>query len=119
MATRSNIGIKLDNGSIEMIYCHWDGYLSYNGKILLEHYNTTEKVNELIKLGNISTLGETTDQCKRYNEQGVIISGQTFIPQTPSDIEYVYLWNGSQWLYAERNFAGLHPLTMDLCQPKD
>ena len=36
MSTRSNIAIKRKNGTVESIYCHWDGYLSYNGKILLK-----------------------------------------------------------------------------------
>lgn len=57
MATRSTISIK-ENGKIRTIYCHWDGYPSNNGAILLEHYTTTDKVNELINLGGLSSLRE-------------------------------------------------------------
>lgn len=53
MGTRSNI-----RSGDKSIYCHWDGYPSHNGKILLEFYNTDEKVNELLSLGNISSLRE-------------------------------------------------------------
>jgi hypothetical protein len=56
MATRSRIGIELSNGQIYSIYCHWDGYPSYNGEILKKHYKTREKVMELIMLGDISSL---------------------------------------------------------------
>lgn len=38
------------------IYCHWDGYPSYNGAVLLEHYKKREKVENLMKLGNLSAL---------------------------------------------------------------
>lgn len=58
MATRSNIGIVNEDGSITGIYCHWDGYPEYVGKILLNHYNTADIVNNLMKLGNLSSLGE-------------------------------------------------------------
>ena len=58
MATRSNIGIKNSDGSIEMIYCHWDGYPDNQLPILTEHYNTEDKVRELLALGDISVLAE-------------------------------------------------------------
>lgn len=65
MATRSTISIK-ENGKIRTIYAHWDGYPSHNGAILLQHYITSEKVNELIDLGDISILAENT---KPLNEE--------------------------------------------------
>jgi hypothetical protein len=58
MATRSRIGIENEKGEIKSIYCHWDGYPSNNGKILAEHYTDREKVEELIALGDISSLNE-------------------------------------------------------------
>lgn len=57
MATRSTIGIKLADGRVRGVYCHWDGYLSNNGVLLLEHYQDPAKVQALIDLGNISSLG--------------------------------------------------------------
>ena len=57
MATRSRIGILNDDGTVDSIYCHWDGYLSHNGKILFEHYTDPAVVQELIALGDISSLG--------------------------------------------------------------
>lgn len=58
MATRSTIGILEKDGTVSSIYCHWDGYLKNNGKILLENYNTEERVRELISLGSLSSLGK-------------------------------------------------------------
>ena len=57
MGTRSRIGIVNTNGSILSIYCHWDGYLSHNGKILNEHYTDEAKIRKLMKLGDLSSLG--------------------------------------------------------------
>lgn len=58
MATRSAIGIKNEKGEIKAVYCHWDGYPEWVGKILVKHYETTEKVEELLALGYLSSLGE-------------------------------------------------------------
>lgn len=55
MATRSNIGY-IHGNTINYIYCHWDGYTSHNGKILLENYNHPDKVKELISFGDMSSL---------------------------------------------------------------
>lgn len=57
MGTRSTISMENTDGSVTGIYCHWDGYVSHNGQILFDHYNTPERVQELIALGNISSLG--------------------------------------------------------------
>lgn len=56
MGTRSFIGVM--HGDVcKVVYCHWDGYLSHNGRILQEHYDST-KANHLVALGDISSLKE-------------------------------------------------------------
>ena len=61
MSTRSTIAILKKDGSVSSIYCHSDGYLSFNGMLLEQHYQDAEKVNKLINLGQISSLGEEVD----------------------------------------------------------
>jgi hypothetical protein len=56
MGTRSRIGIENQDGTITSVYCHWDGYPSYNGRMLLENYNTEEKIRELLSYGDMSSL---------------------------------------------------------------
>lgn len=59
MSTRSNIAhYNKETQTLTKIYCHHDGYMSYNGKILLEHYNTEQRVLELLKLGDLSSLNK-------------------------------------------------------------
>jgi hypothetical protein len=41
---------------IRAVYCHWDGYLEHNGAILQKHYSNSPKVNNLIALGDLSSL---------------------------------------------------------------
>jgi hypothetical protein len=51
------IGIENPNTKVvKAIYCHWDGYLEHNGAILNEHYVSSPKVNNLIALGDLSSL---------------------------------------------------------------
>jgi len=57
MATRSTIAIEFADGTVEMVYCHWDGYLAHNGAILSKHYQDPFKLQKLIDLGDISSLG--------------------------------------------------------------
>jgi hypothetical protein len=57
MATRSTIAIQNQDGTVTGIYCHWDGYLEHNGRILHDHYTTEEIVRELISFGHMSSLG--------------------------------------------------------------
>jgi len=56
MATRSLIAIKHKDNTYSGVYCHWDGYVEHNGKILKEDYQDRAKVVELIDGGDISSL---------------------------------------------------------------
>ena len=56
MGTRSRIGV-MHGDKCKSIYCHWDGYLSHNGKILQEHYDSA-KANHLVAMGDMSSLDE-------------------------------------------------------------
>lgn len=57
MGTPSFVGIK-ENNQYKMIYVHYDGYLSYMGNLLINHYNEN-KLRSALELGNANYLGET------------------------------------------------------------
>lgn len=57
MSTRSVIGLERPDGSIKCVYCHFDGYPSHHGPILLFGYPTADKVEALLEGGDISVLG--------------------------------------------------------------
>jgi len=56
MGTRSTIALEFADGTVQQVYCHWDGYLDHNGKILQEYYSDPFKLRELIDLGDLSSL---------------------------------------------------------------
>jgi hypothetical protein len=57
MSTNSTIALEFADGTIGQVYCHWDGHVEYNGKILFENYSDPFKLRDLIDLGDISSLG--------------------------------------------------------------
>ena len=87
MATRSTIAIAREDGTVAKVYCHWDGYLDNNGRILQEHYQDPFKVQRLIDNGAISSLkpeiGEKHDFDWYFKKDT--------IPQDMKDI-YENLW---------------------------
>lgn len=58
MSTNATISRMNADKTISTIYLHWDGDLDGAGKVLKEHYSDPAKVDELIALGDLSSLGE-------------------------------------------------------------
>lgn len=69
MSTRSAIGI-MHGDNCKAIYCHSDGYLSYVGKVLLNHYDST-KANMLVAMGDMSMLGKEIGEKIDFNDRMV------------------------------------------------
>lgn len=66
MSTNSTITIKLlSNDDTETnylsCYCHWDGYITWVGKMLVENYNTHDLAYRLIEKGSISSLAQSNE----------------------------------------------------------
>lgn len=101
MATRSNIGILNQDGTVNYIYCHYDGYIDYNGKTLNEHYTTEDKVRELIDLGNLSALMYSIEECVAYHrdkgETKCEVRTCSYVDYTKEYFEeYIYLFTPGQ-----------------------
>lgn len=60
MSTRSLICKEQPDGSYYGIYCHSDGYLTYNGAMLVDHYSDAKKVDELLSFGDMAVLKQKT-----------------------------------------------------------
>jgi len=100
MSTRSNI--VYDTGeSVRAVYCHHDGYLDHNGRILFEHYNSEDKVEALINIGDFSSLKPTVEETRKKLmncEQETYRTLNHYMHQVDgSDIEYIYLWDKYMW----------------------
>lgn len=125
MATRSLIGLQLPDGKILSVYCHNDGYLSWNGRILRGSYITVEQVEALLRLGNLSVLEETLEACYAYGrnrgdegqEAEVTENRKAFI-ESGSWVNYLYLFRNGEWFYRNttnhRNFRRLNEVVFTL-----
>ncbi|HTA27947.1 MAG TPA: hypothetical protein VK809_09165 [Bacteroidia bacterium] len=62
MSTRSRIGVLQEKtGKVKSVYCHSDGYLTGVGQTLLTDFNTYERANAIIALGDLSALHKNLD----------------------------------------------------------
>ena len=137
MATRSNIGIVNEDGSVTGIYVHWDGYTENVGKLLLKYYTDSERINGLMSLGSLSILAEnlySTDIHTFNNPQeGVCVAFgrdrgeknadsksftnisefEKFMDRTTAD--YQYLFNNGKWQYRNHN-GTWNELTARVCK---
>ena len=107
MATRSRIGLELNDGSILSAYHHWDGYPEWLGRILNTHYNSKDKVAELIDGGDMSSAwtnagfsNETVEQGPLYYSQ----RGDDCPPRHDADLcEYLLPDNSEEFAYVFRS----------------
>lgn len=112
MSTRCMIGRANADGTITGIYCHYDGYLERVGRILAKHYTDAAKVDALMALGDISSLGaeigEKHDfrarpdgQCNAYgrDRDEADVSARTFatMREFADDYSYAYLFTDGAW----------------------
>lgn len=121
MATRSIIARKLNDKESMAIYCHYDGYLEHNGMLLELCYNTPEKVEKLISLGDLCCLEQELepDPTKAHTrlrpQKGVSIyygrdtqsaDSEPVIVETDqlgnlsNWIEHVYWFDGKEWKHS-------------------
>ena len=106
MATRSIIA-KLDSKGVKAIYCHNDGYLSNNGKILDQHYTHEVHVNQLLAEGDISSLRYTIEDTTFYmrdrgesNKEATTLKDESALLEFAfelCDAEVVYMFAYGSW----------------------
>jgi hypothetical protein len=65
MGTRSTIALEFADGTVQQVYCHWDGYLEHNGAMLAQHYLDPFKVKQLLALGGFSSLEASVEDTKK------------------------------------------------------
>jgi hypothetical protein len=86
------------------VYCHYDGYLDYAGRILLSHYDST-LANALIARGDNSGIKETLEGMNFYSDRGeedvswqVAHTFEEFLEQVQGCCgEYYYVMKDGVW----------------------
>jgi len=101
MATRSRIGLELADGSVLSAYHHWDGYPEWLGRILRTHYNSKDKVAELIDGGDMSSAWTNAGFNNETRKQGALYyseRGEDCPPRLDKNIDE-YLQNNEEYGY--------------------
>jgi hypothetical protein len=125
MATRSAIGIVESDGSVNAIYCHWDGYLEHVGQILVCNYHNLYLASELIDMGDASSLDKSLYSCEFYhrdrNEDENRVQARYFDNVTEylnhyydRGCEYFYLYIGNEWQYSTNDLNGFKSVPMSV-----
>jgi len=131
MSTRSTINVKMTNADIKSIYCHFDGYPDHHVPILLNHYDSQVKAEELIALGDLSSLGESMEKPEGHDWKnpvdGYCVAYDRDRGEKDRDHEasthrtlyeclqeygqqYNYYWNGTEWLLEGEPLADIEHL---------
>jgi len=121
MGTRSIIRVE---GEKEGIYCHWDGYPSHNGAILLRYFKTKRKAKKLLNLGNISSLCKRIIPSKNHDfdspQKNVTVAyhrdrGEDFsMSENFGWIDYVYELRKGKWYVDLGEGVGFELLTQKI-----
>lgn len=103
MGTRSRVAVM--HGDVcKSVYCHYDGYLDYTGRILLAHYDSTA-ANALVARGDNSGVKETVEGMNFYSDRGetdvswrVAHTFEEFLEQVQGCCgEYYYVMRDGVW----------------------
>lgn len=133
MATRSTIAMVLPNGTIQSVYCHWDGYLEGVGQTLAESYNKRKTI-QLLANGDVSSLGDfvghkhnfdratkvksTTFYGRDRGEENIESRNHATVEewlQSRDHVDFFYLLKGKEWWYCNYN-KELKPLIFGLLE---
>ncbi len=106
MATRSLIGMVKEDKSIQLIYCHWDGYPTYVGLQLMLNYRDADTIQKLLDLGDRSTLSGSPTVESTYAElqhaeikPWIVASFEEFKSADKAGADYVYIWDNDWQVY--------------------
>lgn len=110
MGTPANIVALTSDGRWGVTYVNYDGYLDGVGVTLHDHYTDQAKVDALLELGHLSSLGETLDS--KYTEAYARDRGEEDVETdyyhgftdamgyaNESHGQYLYAWDGVAWHY--------------------
>ena len=117
MSTNSSIAAVLADGSVAQVFCHWDGGLTFNGKILFEHYTDLAKIDELLVKGNLSSLAETVEECRfntPYSKCNIFESAEDYRSASFINEEFNYLFQDGEWFVKYKNSNAFADLSFEL-----
>jgi hypothetical protein len=73
MATRSTIALEFSDGTVQQVYCHFDGFLDGVGAQLQADFTDPFALRDLIEGGDMSSIGEP------YSNRGEVCPARKFV----------------------------------------
>ena len=116
MATRSRIGIELSDGSVLSSYHHWDGYPQWLGRILTTHYNSKDKVSDLIDGGDMSTCWNDDHKPEYYGTDcpPSLMTKEEYLDKLHNE-EFAYIFRDGEWIcYDMHEFGDEDPEIVEI-----
>lgn len=119
MSTNASISILKKDGTVDLAYCHHDGYLIDGvGETLLTHYKDAESIKDLIRGGAIDELGENKQSTKFYGRDDNCHSFKNIADYHKShkeEYDYLYDEKSSSWSFSNGygNDKSFKPLTQE------
>ena len=107
MATRSKVGFKNSDGTVNASYVHFDGYLDGVGVALHLNHNSDSKAKKLGYAKGIRSI-ELDSPVSYYNdmENETYESEDAFHDEVVKDFEYGYLYDPSRgWLFTSSKYG--------------
>lgn len=121
MSMRSYIAKRVGEDQYLTIFCHYNGYPDDNGEILVKYYNTPDRLDQLLALGDLHSLGKRIAPDPNYPhnsthpQKGVTIAYQRDEGMTncgavimsldelndwlSDGVEYSFVYDQGNWLY--------------------
>lgn len=117
MSTRGHIVYENENEIFDYIYCGHDSYPSHLGNLLLNVYNTNDKIESLLKLGDLWCIDEDFDKCVTYKDEDVaakVVMNLKDITKEGDVIDFTYVYIDEKWFVSNWNKGNYRELTQDV-----
>lgn len=92
MSTHSTITLIKKDGTRKSIHCTYDGYILHNGSLLQYYYDDASKVEKLLELGDLMSLGDSPKTCQ------VFPGGMGCVEDLPLE-EYNYIFDEHEGMW--------------------
>lgn len=112
MSTHSMIGRENPDGTVDAIYCHFDGYPRHHVPLLAKYWSGASKVAALLNMGDLEKLGPVcqrmddidAEEMRRYENREEFLQ-KGFAKEAA---HFLYLWSGTGWLACKKGGSTFH-----------
>ena len=115
MSTRSFIGYINDEDKFVGIYCHYDGYPSHVGEVLVKYHNSFAAMEAIIEGAHIRNFDNDGTICRFGEGDGAVEIFDSVNEALNSGFDYAYVYsdNDNCWKCYCRDYGAVSKYTME------